>query len=198
MDHLSVTEAAEALALSVPTIKRYIYDGKLRSVKLPGGQHRIPRSEIDRLLSTAAAAPAPPDAEALADRVAVLERWVTELQAEIERLTVSLEVVARYCARSNPEGAACDCDGTEAANCHRIFILGPGCRRCDALYTLTLRVLQSLGYGDVPVERVKNMDDIAAFGPILTPALVVDNRVIAAGRIPNEVALRDLLRQILS
>ncbi|NLB97219.1 MAG: helix-turn-helix domain-containing protein [Armatimonadetes bacterium] len=55
MHYLTIAEAAEALHLSVPTIKRYIYEGKLRSTKLPGGQHRIPQSEIDRILSPEAA-----------------------------------------------------------------------------------------------------------------------------------------------
>jgi excisionase family DNA binding protein len=45
MDYLTVSEAADVLQLSVPTIKRYIYEGKLKSTKLPGGQHRIARSE---------------------------------------------------------------------------------------------------------------------------------------------------------
>ena len=101
MHYLTIAEAAEALHLSVPTIKRYIYEGKLRSTKLPGGQHRIPQSEIDRILSPDAASgahveeTAPPS---LAERVAVLERWVTDLEMEVERLTAALEVVSRYCA----------------------------------------------------------------------------------------------------
>jgi len=43
-------EAALSLRISFPTIKQWIYAGKIRSVKTPGGHHRIPQSEIDRLL----------------------------------------------------------------------------------------------------------------------------------------------------
>ncbi len=36
MDHLTVTKVAEILHLSTATVKRYIYDGRIASVKLPG------------------------------------------------------------------------------------------------------------------------------------------------------------------
>src|SRR5882724_384312 len=43
-------EAALELRVSVPTIKQWIYKGKIRSVQTAGGHHRIPQREIDRLL----------------------------------------------------------------------------------------------------------------------------------------------------
>lgn len=43
-------EAALQLRISFPTVKQWIYARKLRSVKTPGGHHRIPQSEVDRLL----------------------------------------------------------------------------------------------------------------------------------------------------
>jgi molybdopterin-binding protein len=43
-------EASLQLRISFPTIKQWIYSKKIRSVKTPGGHHRIPQSEIDRLL----------------------------------------------------------------------------------------------------------------------------------------------------
>jgi len=43
-------EAALQLRISFPTIKQWIYGGKIDSVKTPGGHHRIPQSEVDRLL----------------------------------------------------------------------------------------------------------------------------------------------------
>jgi molybdopterin-binding protein len=36
--------------VSFPTIKQWIYHGKIKSVLTAGGHHRIPQSEIDRLL----------------------------------------------------------------------------------------------------------------------------------------------------
>ena len=38
------------LGISFPTIKQWIYKKKIRSVQTAGGHHRIPQSEVDRLL----------------------------------------------------------------------------------------------------------------------------------------------------
>jgi molybdopterin-binding protein len=51
---LRLQEAAELLGISYPTIKQWIYRRKVRSVKTAGGHHRIPRTEVDRLLGDAA------------------------------------------------------------------------------------------------------------------------------------------------
>jgi molybdopterin-binding protein len=47
---LSPREAALELRVSFPTIKQWIYAGKIRSLRTPGGHHRIPQKEVDRLL----------------------------------------------------------------------------------------------------------------------------------------------------
>ncbi|HET6178837.1 MAG TPA: TOBE domain-containing protein [Candidatus Sulfotelmatobacter sp.] len=47
---LRLREAALELRVSVPTIKQWIYKRKIHSVQTAGGHHRIPQSEIDRLL----------------------------------------------------------------------------------------------------------------------------------------------------
>jgi molybdopterin-binding protein len=52
-------EAALQLRISFPTIKQWIYARKIRSVKTPGGHHRIPQSEVDRLLFRTRAKTAP-------------------------------------------------------------------------------------------------------------------------------------------
>jgi len=47
---LTPREAAEILSISYPTIKNWIYKGKLRTVKTPGGHHRIPEEDIEKHL----------------------------------------------------------------------------------------------------------------------------------------------------
>src|ERR1700676_4418872 len=47
---LAPREAAHILGISYPTLKQWIYRGKLKTVKTPGGHHRVPESEIDRLI----------------------------------------------------------------------------------------------------------------------------------------------------
>lgn len=49
-DLLQLRDAALQLGISFPTIKQWIYKKKIRSIKTAGGHHRIPQSELDRLL----------------------------------------------------------------------------------------------------------------------------------------------------
>lgn len=47
---------------------------------------------------------------------------------------------------------------------------------------------------DYELEKVTDIKDIMSFGVIGTPGLVVDGKVLLAGRVPTENALKDLLR----
>jgi len=46
---LKPIEAARLAGVSYPTIKQWIYQGKIKSTKTAGGHHRIARSEIERV-----------------------------------------------------------------------------------------------------------------------------------------------------
>jgi molybdopterin-binding protein len=50
---LSPRDAALRLGISYPTIKQWLYRGKLKSVKTPGGHYRIPEAELDEFLHKA-------------------------------------------------------------------------------------------------------------------------------------------------
>lgn len=43
-------EAATRLGISYPTLKKWIYSGKIRTVTTPGGHHRVPESELERFI----------------------------------------------------------------------------------------------------------------------------------------------------
>ena len=51
MSLLKIKEAADLIGVSYPTIKQWIYNGKIRSVKTAGGHHRIPTDEVERILN---------------------------------------------------------------------------------------------------------------------------------------------------
>jgi molybdopterin-binding protein len=57
MELLRLHEAARLAGVSYPTVKQWIYRGKIKSVKTAGGHHRIPRSEIERLSGRGRQAP---------------------------------------------------------------------------------------------------------------------------------------------
>lgn len=60
-------DAAERLGISYPTIKQWLYRGKLRAVKTPGGHYRIHEREIQAFLR--ADAPAAPKTKKLTSSV---------------------------------------------------------------------------------------------------------------------------------
>src|SRR5271154_3130446 len=43
-------DAAQVLGISYPTLKQWIYKGKIRTVKTAGGHHRIPEKQVDKFL----------------------------------------------------------------------------------------------------------------------------------------------------
>jgi len=56
---LKPREAAVRLGISYPTLKKWIYGGKLRTVTTPGGHHRIPESELERFIPRSEIKPGP-------------------------------------------------------------------------------------------------------------------------------------------
>jgi molybdopterin-binding protein len=44
-----VPEAARLLSISAPTLKLWVRRGTIHSIKTPGGHHRIPQGELDRI-----------------------------------------------------------------------------------------------------------------------------------------------------
>jgi small redox-active disulfide protein 2 len=73
-----------------------------------------------------------------------------------------------------------------------IKILGPGCANCNALEHATHAALAQLGW-PTTVEHVTDYATIAAYGVMSTPALVVDEQVLLAGRVPQTAQIADLL-----
>lgn len=53
MDLLTPRETAHRLGVSYPTIKQWIYKGSIRTRRTAGGHHRVPASEVERLLTRA-------------------------------------------------------------------------------------------------------------------------------------------------
>ena len=58
-------DAARLMGISRPTLKQWIYRGRIKSVRTPGGHHRIPRSEVDRICGDRRGATLSPTAQAL-------------------------------------------------------------------------------------------------------------------------------------
>jgi molybdopterin-binding protein len=85
-------DAAERLGISYPTIKQWLYRGKLRAVKTPGGHYRIHEREIQNLLRVDA--PAAPSAKKLHSSVSGRNQLVGKIvQLKFDGLLAQVKLV---------------------------------------------------------------------------------------------------------
>jgi small redox-active disulfide protein 2 len=76
----------------------------------------------------------------------------------------------------------------------KIQILGTGCPKCKQLAQVAEKAAQELGV-EFELEKVTDINQIIAFGVMMTPALVVDGDVKLAGKIPSVADLKNILQQ---
>jgi small redox-active disulfide protein 2 len=74
-----------------------------------------------------------------------------------------------------------------------IKILGSGCTNCKNLETNTRTALDQLGL-TVGIDKVTDPGEIVSWGVMSTPALVIDDEVVVAGRVPSSDQIKQLLR----
>lgn len=73
-----------------------------------------------------------------------------------------------------------------------IKILGSGCTKCQTLEKLTTEALATLGI-EASVEHVTDEREIVSYGVMSTPALVIDDDVVLAGRVPGSDQVREII-----
>lgn len=74
----------------------------------------------------------------------------------------------------------------------KIKILGPGCANCAKLEKATAKAVQRLGI-EATIEKVTDYAEIAAYGIMQTPGLVVDEEVVVSGRVPTAAKIGEML-----
>lgn len=77
----------------------------------------------------------------------------------------------------------------------RVKVLGMGCPKCNALEAAAQEALTQLGL-EATVEHVSDFAQIAAYGVMTTPALVVDGKVVSCGRALKAAELIPLLKNL--
>ncbi len=76
-----------------------------------------------------------------------------------------------------------------------IKILGSGCPNCHKLEANAKQAVQELNLADVQIEHVYEIDKIIEYGVMSTPAIVLNDEVKAAGRIPEVEEIKGWLQQ---
>jgi len=75
-----------------------------------------------------------------------------------------------------------------------IKVLGTGCAKCGKVYENVKKALEELGV-DAEVEKVEDIDKIISFGVMMTPAVVINGKVKASGRIPSTEEIKKWIRE---
>lgn len=88
------------------------------------------------------------------------------------------------CARQKPE----------MGSTSGVKVLGSGCAKCNALEKAVQAALEELGMV-TSIDHVTDFGQIAAYGVMSTPALVVDGKVLSYGRVLNKEEAKDLIQK---
>lgn len=76
-----------------------------------------------------------------------------------------------------------------------IKILGSGCAKCNQLEAKTLEALKQLGM-DTAIDHITDFTQIAAYGVMTTPALVVDGKVVSFGKVLKTDEVIAILKKV--
>ena len=76
----------------------------------------------------------------------------------------------------------------------KIQILGPGCPKCKKLTEESEKAAKEMGL-EYEIEKVSDVKEIMKFGVFSTPALVVDGKVKAVGKILDARQIKDILEK---
>lgn len=76
-----------------------------------------------------------------------------------------------------------------------VKVLGSGCAKCNALESATKEALAELGM-DTVIDHVTDFTQIASYGVMSTPALVVDGKVVSYGKVLKKQEVIDILKKV--
>ena len=108
--------------------------------------------------------------------------------------------------KSEEKASSCCCGGncdaesmakaetakTEGAS---VKVLGSGCSKCNALESATRAALEQLGM-DAMIDHVTDFSQIASYGVMTTPALVIDGKVVSYGKVLKTEEVVNILQKI--
>ena len=73
-----------------------------------------------------------------------------------------------------------------------IKVLGTGCPKCKALEQATQNAINELGV-QATITKVEDIVDIMIYGVMRTPALVINEKVVLSGRVPDAKELKEII-----
>ena len=74
----------------------------------------------------------------------------------------------------------------------KIQILGTGCPKCEKLSKNAKQAIDELGI-NCDIEKIKDINEIMKFGVMMTPAIAIDGKVKAFGKVLNVEQIKDAI-----
>ena len=90
--------------------------------------------------------------------------------------------------KAQETACGCGCSKVES-----IKVLGAGCKACHEQYENAKRAVQNLDLS-VEVEYITDMEKIMAYGVMRMPAIVVNEKVVAFGKVLKPAEVEKLLK----
>lgn len=115
--------------------------------------------------------------------------------------------MALFNKKSKKEEASCSCSG----NCDQesmameknaktlgagVKVLGSGCAKCNQLEAAAKEALKQLGMS-TSIDHVTDFSEIAAYGVMTTPALVIDGKVVSYGKVLKVDEVVEILKKVI-
>ena len=97
-------------------------------------------------------------------------------------------------------GGNCDAESMAKAETAKaegagVKVLGSGCAKCDALEAATKAALEQLGM-DTTIDHITDFTQIAVYGVMTTPALVIDGKVVSYGKVLKTEEVVKILQKV--
>jgi len=114
--------------------------------------------------------------------------------------------MALFGKKNKKEATSCcccgSCDAETMAKAEKaksegasVKILGSGCARCNQLEAATRDALKQLGM-DAAIDHITDFSQIASYGVMTTPALVVDGKVVSYGKVLKAEEVIKILQKV--
>jgi len=78
-----------------------------------------------------------------------------------------------------------------------IKVLGPGCANCKRLHAEAEKAVALSGQ-PATILKVEKIEDIVAYDILKTPGLVIDEKVVASGRVPSAAEIVTMITNVLA
>lgn len=108
--------------------------------------------------------------------------------------------------KEEKQACGCACNSGETANTpapvgstftgdvQSIKVLGAGCRSCHEQYENAKKAVTEVGL-DIEVEYITDMEKVMTYGVMSMPAIVVNEKVVSAGKVLKAADVVKLLKK---